>query len=218
MIERDYIMRMITMLVAMVGRILAFKNSRDFPQALLEIQTTGKALLGIDRKLVDQFSVPQLMQLFGSDLSVAVPKSYVLGVLLKEEAEVRELMHENARSVELYSKSLALFMETYLRSGEPVEPRHLAFADEVLEKLRGQTLPVDLLEGIFRYEEAMGRFARAEDALFAVLETTPAFVEEGILFYERLLKHSDDQLAEGNLPRAEVLEGMRELSTRRAGQ
>ena len=92
MIERDYIMRMINMMIAMLVRMIGYKNKKEYPEALLDIQATGKTLLGIDRNLVDQFSVPQLMQLFGSDLSVAVPKSYVLGVLLKEEAEIRELM------------------------------------------------------------------------------------------------------------------------------
>jgi hypothetical protein len=214
MIERDYIMRMINMLVAMLVRLLAIKNKKEYPQALLEIQTTGKALLGIDRKLVDQFSVPQLMQLFGSDLSVAVPKSYVLGVLLKEEAEVWELMSEEARSVELYITSLNLLIETYLLFSEPVEPRHLAFTDDVLKKLHGQTLPVDLLERIFRYEEAMGRFGQAENAVYAIIESEPAFIKEGLLFYERLLQCSDEQLAVGNLPRDEVLEGMRSLNSR----
>jgi len=79
MIERDYIMRMINMLVAMVARLLAFKNKKEYPQALLDIQTTGKTLLGIDRKLVDLFSVPQLMQLFG----IAMIMQYLLIVHIK---------------------------------------------------------------------------------------------------------------------------------------
>jgi hypothetical protein len=208
MIERDYLMRMINMMVIMLTRILGFKNNKEYPQALLEIQTTGKTLLGIDGKLVDQFSVLQLMQLFGSDLSVAVPKSYVLGILLKEEAEIRELMSEDTRSIELYSKALGLLIETYLRFDEPVEPRHPAIADEVLKKLHGQPLPMDLLERVFRYEEIRGRFAQAENVLHDILESEPSFVEEGIHFYERLLKKSDEQLAAGNLPRDEVLEGL----------
>jgi len=192
----------------MLTRILGFKNNKEYPQALLEIQTTGKTLLGIDRTLVDQFSVPQLMQLFGSDLSVTVPKSYVLGVLLKEEAEVRELMSEDARPIELYIKSLGLLIETYLRFDEPVEPRHLEIADEVLERLHGHPLPMDLVERIFRYEEARGRFAQAENVLHDILESEPSFVNEGIQFYERLLKKPDEQLAAGNLPRDEVREGL----------
>ena len=137
MIERDYIMRMINMVIAMLVRMIGYKNKKEYPEALLDIQATGKTLLGIDRTLVDQFSVPQLMQLFGSDLSVAVPKSYVLGVLLKEEAEIRELMSDIRAVEDLYRKSLSLLIETYLSFGEPVEPRHLELTDAILERLSG---------------------------------------------------------------------------------
>lgn len=211
MIERDYIMRMINMVIAMLVRMIGYKNKKEYPEALLDIQTTGKTLLGIDRNLVDQFSVPQLMQLFGSDLSVAVPKSYVLGVLLKEEAEIHELMLDSTKAEDIYEKSVSLLIETYLSAGEPVEPRHLECIETILEKLSRRSLPRDTLERIFRYEETMGRYAKAENALFAILETDTGFAGEGINFYERLLKKSDEQLTAGNLPRDEVLEGMKSL-------
>jgi hypothetical protein len=193
---------------------MGYKNKKEYPEALLDIRMTGKTLLGIDRTLVDQFSVPQLMKLFGSDLSMAVPKSYVLGVLLKEEADIRELMSDTTVAEDIYRKSLSLLIETYLSSGEPVEPRHLECIETILEKLSGRSLPTDVLERIFRYEEAMGRYAKAENALYAILDTQTGFVNEGRDFYERLLKKSDDQLAAGNLPRDEVQEGMKSLRRR----
>jgi len=214
MIERDYIMRMINMMIAMLVRMIGYKNKKEYPEALLDIQATGKTLLGIDRTLVDHFSVSQLMQLFGSDLSVAVPKSYVLGVLLKEEAEIRELMADTIAAEDIYRKSLSLLIETYLSSGEPVEPRHLELTDAILEKLSRHPHPPDILERIFRYEEAMGRYAKAENALYTLLDTRRELVNEGIAFYERLLTKSDEQLAAGNLPRDEVLEGMSSLKRR----
>lgn len=214
MIERDYIMRMINMMIAMLVRMIGYKNKKEYPEALLDIQATGRTLLGIDRTLVDQFSVHQLMQLFGSDLSVAVPKSYVLGVLLKEEAEIRELMSDTATAEDIYRKSLSLLIETYLSSGEPVESRHLELTEAILKKLSGFTHPQDVLERIFRYEEAMGRYANAENALYVLLDVHAGFLNEGIAFYERLLKMPDEKLAAGNLPRDEVLEGMSNLKRR----
>ena len=127
----------------------------------------------MDWELVEQFSVAQLMQLFGSDLSVAVPKSYVMGVLLKEEAEIHGLMSGGPPSKELYEKSLYLLLETYLQFNEPVEERHQPFTDKVLENIRRQPLPVDLLAKIFRYEELLGRYANAEDALYRIVEAQP---------------------------------------------
>jgi hypothetical protein len=213
-IERDYIMRMINMMIAMLVRMIGYKNNKEYPEALLDIQATGKTLLGIDRTLVDQFSVPQLMQLFGSDLSVAVPKSYVLGVLLKEEAEIRELMSDTTGAEDIYRKSLSLLIETYLSAGEPVEPRHLELTELILERLSRYPHPPEILERIFRYEEAVGRYAKAEDALYALLDTHAEFADEGIRFYERLLRKPDEELAAGNLSRDEVLEGMDSMKRR----
>src|SRR5512135_2013770 len=102
MIEQDYFMRMISMLTQMLAKIILHKDLKEFPQALLEIDNTGKTLLGIDRTLIRQLSGPQLMQLFGSDLTVALPKSYVLAIILKEEADTRGLMGESEESAELY--------------------------------------------------------------------------------------------------------------------
>ena len=214
MIERDYIMRMINTMIAMLVRMMGYKNKKEYPEALLDIQVTGKTLLGIDRSLVDQFSVPQVMQLFGSDPSVAVPKAYVLGVLLKEEADIRVLMSDAAAAEDIYGKSLSLFIETYLSAGAPVEVRHLELTDAILDKLSRHQLSPEILERIFRYEEAMGRFARAEDALYAILDAHAEFVDEGVRFYERLLRKPDEELAAGNLSRDEVLEGMNSMKRR----
>jgi hypothetical protein len=53
--------------------------------------------------------------------------------------------------------------------------------------------------------------------LFAILDgdvdLAPA-VNFGISFYERLLGHTDSQLADGNLPRSEVEAGLAELRAR----
>ncbi len=216
MIQRDYFMRMINMMIAMLLRLVGFKDAKEYPKAILDIQTTGKALFGMDWDLVQQFSVPQLMQLFGSDLSVAVPKAYVVAVLLKEEAEIRGLMSGEEASEPLYMKSLALLLETYLQFNEPVEERHREFTDAVLEKIRRRPLPVELLEMVFRYEELLGRYANAEDALHRILEARPEYAGEGILFYERLLRRSREELASGGLPREEVLEGLSGLKNRPA--
>jgi hypothetical protein len=152
MIQRDYMMRMINMMIAMLLRLVGFKNTLEYPKAILDIQTTGKTLFGMDWDLLQQFSVPQLMQLFGSDLSVAVPKVYVIAVLLREESEIRGLMLEEEASNALFIKALDLLLETYLQFNEPVEERHREFIDDLLQRIGNRTLPDDLLDKIRRYQ------------------------------------------------------------------
>jgi len=67
------------------------------------------------------------------------------------------------------------------------------------------------------YERA-GEFAKAEDALFVMLDAEPdnqAIVEFGIAFYERLRPQSDAALNAADLPRAEVEDGLEKLQGRR---
>jgi len=211
MIERDYFMRMINILRQMIARILFLKNEKDFPKALLDIQTTGKTLLGIDGEMARRLSPSQIMQLFGSDLTVAVPKSYVAAILFKEEADVRALMREEEEPTRLYLRSLTLLLDVYEWAKEPIEPDHPKIIDEVLGKLKDFVLPVDLLEKLFRFREVRGEYDKAENVLYDIFEVKPAFKVQGILFYKRLLEKKDEELEKGGLPRTEVQEGIAEL-------
>ena len=215
MIEQDYFMRMISMLTQMLAKIILHRDLKEFPQALLEIENTGKTLLGIDRTLIRQLSGTQLMQLFGSDLTVALPKSYVLAIILKEEADTRGLMGESEESAELYRKSLSLLLKTLLKSGEPIEERHATLIEEVLGCVDESGMTAELLEDVFRYHEYSGRYGKAEDTLYDILDLDPAFVVEGLGFYQRLLLKSDAELEAGGLPRDEVSQGIAAIERRR---
>lgn len=214
MIEQDYFMRMVSMLAKMLTSILFLKNQKDFPRALLEIQSTGRTLLGIDHTLVRQLSPAQLMVLLGTDPSLAIPKSYILGLLLKEEAEIRSMMGEEDEAGLLNLKSLELLIDAWLQEGKALAPEHTDRVDALLAGLAGCALPPGLLEKVMSYHEGTGHFDRAENVLFDILAATPDFAPEGLQFYRRLLMKSDHDLRAGNLPREEVLEGIAELKTR----
>jgi len=214
MIEQDYFMRMVSMLARMLSRIISLKNQKDFPQALLEIQTTGRTLLGIDHSLIRQFSPAQLLVLLGTDPSLAIPRAYALGLLLKEEAEIRRVMGEEDEAGLLSLKSLELLIDAWLQKGKALATDHTENIEGLLSVLAGCALPPGLLEKIMSYHEGTGRFDRAENALFEILAAKPDFAAEGLQFYRRLLVKSDGDLRAGNLPRDEVLEGIAELKTR----
>jgi hypothetical protein len=214
MIEQDYFMRMVSMLAKMLARIILLKNQKDFPRALLEIQTAGRTLVGIDPTLVRQFSPAQLMGLLGTDPALAITRAYILGLLLKEEAEIRSMTGEEEEAGALRLKSLELLIDAWLREGKALAPDHANHVEALLEELAPYGLPPELLEKVMSYHEGTGHFDRAENVLFDILAARPDFAPEGLQFYRRLLMKSDDDLRAGNLPRDEVLEGIAELKTR----
>ena len=214
MIEQDYFMRMVSMLASMLARILFLKNQKDYPASLLEIQSTGRTLLGIDHTLIRQCTVPQLMSLLGTDPALAIPKAYILGRLLKEEAEIRAETGEEAEAGALMLKSLELLVDSWLQDGKALTDDHTHHIEELLARIEGSSVPPGLLEKIMTYHEATGHFDRAENVLFDILAARPDFARDGLEFYRRLLTKSDDDLRAGNLPRDEVMEGIAEIKAR----
>lgn len=206
MIEQDYFMRMISELGRIMSRILFMKEQRDFPRAVLEIQTAARTLLGIDHVIISSMSAAQLRGLLGTDPALAVPRAYVLGLLLAEEADVRALMGEEADL--LRAKSLELLLDAWRDEEKPLGQDHTQRIDALLARLSGRLLPSELLKKVLAFQEWNGRFDRAENTLYDILDSTPEFAPEALQFYRRLLLRSDAELAAGNLPREEVLEGM----------
>jgi hypothetical protein len=84
--------------------------------------------------------------------------------------------------------------------------------------LAGAPMPVRTQVLLMRHYESTGQLAKAEDALFFILDTTkndPSSLEFGAAFYERILRQNDAMLLAGDLPRAEAEEGSRELQRRK---
>ena len=212
MIEQDYFMRMISELGRVLSKILFMKQQHDFPKALLEIQTSGRALLGIDHTIISSMSAEQLRGLLGTDPALAVPRAYILGLLVAEEADLRALMNEDVDA--LRAKALELLLDAWLDEEKPLGQDHVSRTDGLLAGLAGCSLPVGLLKKVMAFQEGNGRYDRAENVLYDILASTPEFAPDALQFYRRLLLKPDAELIAGNLPREEVLEGMAGVKSR----
>jgi hypothetical protein len=214
MIERDYIMRMIQMLVQALLRILLFKKRKDYPEALNEIQKASKTLIGVELDVIRRLTDVQIIELLTLVKDFGSPKCYLAGMLLKEEAEILELQGKTAESIDARVKSLSLLTEAAIEKGTPLDSDYASAVDVLAGKLNEVDLPVHIRKKLFGYYELVREFGKAEDALFEILKKEPSFVEEGILFYERLEKKSDKELTEGNFTRKEIEEGLTKLQGR----
>jgi hypothetical protein len=86
--------------------------------------------------------------------------------------------------------------------------------EALVTALSAEPFPVETLTILMRHYEATGQFAKAEDALFSILDAVAAdsaVIGFGRAFYERTLRRSDAALVAGNLPRSEALQGLSEL-------
>src|SRR6185437_4298898 len=145
-------------------------------------------------------------------------KLFFLTTLLKERGDIATAEVRDADGRACYLKGLHLTLDSLARGDGFEQPEFVPKVDLFVSALAGVELPVHTSALLMQHYETTGQFAKAEDALFAIVESEPAnaaAVDFGISFYERLLGHSDEQLAEGNLPRDEVKSGLEELRQRK---
>jgi hypothetical protein len=109
-----------------------------------------------------------------------------------------------------------------MASGEVYEwPEFVPKVENLRAGLEGAVLPTRTQAMLMHHYERTGQFAKAEDALFSILDGEPAheqLLQFGLAFYERLQGQSDAALLAGNLPRPEVEAGLAEIKTKLAGQ
>jgi hypothetical protein len=153
-IEQDYIMRMISLLAAVIARLVAHRKKREFPQALQTIDQASRHLLGADLALVNGLTGEQLIALFGGDPDLAPSRLYALGVLLAEQAEVErdEGLTDAAEREE--GKAAAVLLESLRLTGSPLVPDHEERIESLLVKVQARS--PELQERILWYRQGRG--------------------------------------------------------------
>jgi hypothetical protein len=208
MLTKDYIMRMIDTLIKVLERLLLLKEGKSYNDALEEIEKVTKELFGFDRKFVDNLSDAQLIKMVSTSEILLAPNCYLLGVLFKEEAEIYKLQNEDEKSIELYERSLNLFVEGLKNSIVPIEQDHLTKINQVVQILEAEAISIETEKSLIAYYEFAGKFDKAEDLIYDLIDFDSKYIDDGIQFCERLLEKEDTVLNQGNLPREEIIESL----------
>ena len=214
MIERDYIMRMIQMLVQVLAKLRFFKKGGQYPEALDEIQKASKQILGIELEIFRKLSDLQMIEFLSLDVSLGIPKCYAAGILLKEEAEILAIQKKESESIETFVKSLSLLTEVAIHNKSPFDNDHASAIESVAGKLKGKEYPIYIRKKLFRYFEIVGQYGEAASVLSEILVAEPSFASEGIGYFERLEKKSDEELGRGGLQRKYIEELLADLRER----
>ncbi len=220
MIRRDYILRMIEEFFQALTRIKSLKGAQQWREANAGIDEEFQRLMGMDAQAVAQLSETELLaHIVRGEPTLAVrEKTLILATLLKEAGDVLTEQGREDEGRTSYLKGLHLLLDT-LGRGEVFEsPQFVPKVQEFVMALGESVLPLETQARLMQHYELTGEFARAEDALFAMLDAEPEnapLLELGISFYRRLESQGDARLADGNLPRAEVEAGLVDLKARK---
>jgi len=211
MLTKDYLMRMIDTLAKVLAKLVFSKESKEYKNAYSELNNVAKEFFAIDLNFAESISNQQLIELIGKNKLLLPGNCYVFGILFKEEAELLELQNVMQRAVNLYERSLCIFVEGLKSSPTIIEPEHLNKINSLVDKLRDFEMTIEAEENIFFYYEFSGNYAEAENIIYNLIEYDENYVESGIQFCTRLLKKPDENLIKGNLPRNEIEESLASL-------
>jgi hypothetical protein len=216
MVRRDYILRMIEQLAAILARTRGQIAGRQFADADAELDKAFVELTGAGAEAVANLSETELLAKLTLDAPTLVvrEKTHVLIALLDEAGHLRAAQGREPEAHACRLKALDLMLGLKFQDFDFEFPEFVPQIDFLRDQLREATLPLQTLAALWRYHEGIGAYARAEDSLASLLETqpdSPALRHEARAFYERLLRQSDSALESGNLPRAEVQTGLAEL-------
>ena len=217
MINKDYILRLAERFGRSLAIILRLREYNKHEEALLYIDELFLQTTGLTTGFINSASEEMLLNLISPLGVLNVEKCLWMAVLLQEEGSIYEELGKSNESYYRYLKSLHLLLEVVLRNGD-VKDFDIAMAiEDILNKLAEYELPLKTKSKIFRYFEKIGSYGMAEDVLFEMVEgegeepVDNEIIEQGIVFYNRLLKKSDAELQAGNLSREEVEEGLAQL-------
>jgi len=141
-------------------------------------------------------------------------KTYLLIALLQAAGEAHAAANDFDQARVCWVKALNLLLGMHLQDAELTFPDFVPKIDALVAQLEDAILPLTTQALLWRYYERMGQYGKAEDALWELLDLKPGNEDlktEAILFYERLLRKSDEELETGNLPKAEVKAAVAEL-------
>jgi hypothetical protein len=218
MIRRDYFLRMVQEMAQVLARAVLLKHRHEYDQALKEINDALRSLREENDPSDNDASLEDWIALCKKHEDAAAGLMTAVADLVKEQGDLFALRQQAADSHRASALSLGLFLEALVTGSTFVSAELLARVEELIARTRSAALPSGVLRRLVTYYELRGNLAKAEDALFDWLESGDAAAgKEGLAFYQRQLQKNDGELEQGDLPRAEVEEGQRELLKKTSG-
>ncbi|HEX6483668.1 MAG TPA: DUF6483 family protein [Ktedonobacteraceae bacterium] len=214
MAQRDYILRLAEEIGRAFAQILYHKQIKDYSGALNFIDEQYRQTLGMGAGFIHSAPEETLLAMLTSLGTLNTEKCWLLATLLKAEGEIYEDQGNDDETYYCYLKSLNLFLEVLLLDDKISDADYVPELEGLLYKLHDYELPTRTELKLLQYYENTGRFAKAEDLLFEMLNTDApdkAVIERGIAFYSHLKKKSDMVLSAGNFSRIEAEAGLARL-------
>ncbi len=214
MSQRDYILRIAEQFGRALAQVLYNRQIQDYAAAHKLLDEQCKQAFGMGIGFMRSVPDETLLSMLTSFDTLDTEKCWLLAILLKAEGDIYQDQGNASESYYSYVRSLNLVLEVLLRDTTINGTATVPELEDLLSRLSEFELPTRTRLLLFRYFDRTGKYARAEDVLFEMLEAGNPdgdLREQGTAFYQRLMKKSDAALSAGNFSREEVTEGLARL-------
>ncbi len=218
MFQRDWLIRQLEMLSALLAQILLLRRSGDDKAAQALIDEACRELFGLEPRLLALMPEEFLIDKVRSGNRIDGHRALALAALLRARADPCQQSSpsvlEDSSQQALLQRSLAVFLACAEDGTLPPDHEQLYDIHQALNEVDHEALGPQLQYRLFHYFEDTGQYAEAENVLFELIESSAApqaLIAEGVAFYEWLLEQNDADLEAGNLPRDEVNESLARL-------
>ena len=214
MSQRDYILRLFEEFGRALAQVLYHRQLKDYTAARNLIDEQCKQVLGVGIGFIHSVPEETLLSMLTSFGTLNTEKCWLLAVLLKAEGDIYQDQENSNESYYSYLKSLDLVLEVLLLDTTISSTDFVPELEGLLYKLSEYELPKRTRLKLFQFFDQTGKYSRAEDVLFEMLETGDPDEDvfaKGIAFYHRLSTKSDAALSAGNFSREEVEVGLAQL-------
>jgi len=223
MLRRDYLLRQIEEFVAVLTKMAGLGKAGQWEEASSAASAQFKALARADvTELLRMSDTELIARLAEGDTVYGIQDRISMAVrLFKENGDILKAQGKIEKAQACYLKGLHLLLNSVADDPAAPRPDFLPSIETFLIGLHDSGLNLETNAMLMRHYEQLREYAKAEDALFNILDGEPGngeLLEFGIGFYQRLLRMDDEALELGNLPRAEVKAGLAELNRRKGAK
>lgn len=210
MLKDDWLMRIIKQSARMMGNILAQINTKNLDEAQVEIDAALDQYVGIDSSAAEHMSPEEMMARLGTGEMGGAGKLIFMTDLLQAEAMICSAEGDETGAYNRRVKALAVRLE--LAVGRDLSNANFdATIDDLIAALEEYVVPTPIVEKLFGYYEKSQQYDLAADTLDDLIDgdhfTAENMTDEGLAFYERLLRMTDTELNVGGITRDEVQAG-----------
>ena len=221
MIRRDFILRMIEEMGRALAQIRALRQSGRVEAAREVVDAECQKLTAMGVAGILALSETELLARVseGQYSQTVHLRTLAVVAMLGEAGEMASAKDRTEEARAIFLKALDLLLGVLAQDDPAGFPEFVPKVEALVTALQDEPLPAHTLAMLMGHYEGTGQFAKAEDALFAIVEQVGAdekAIGFGRGFYERIPRRSDAALAAGGLPRSEAEDGFDELNQLRA--